>query len=102
MIDERRLNYTKDWSQLTNNPVFWVIQPADDTANLVCASTRKLIENVDFYNPDSTSRDGSPEPTNLYQPAIFRPLTDLLEGNVKHEISYDMYVVDPEGDMQLL
>ena len=101
-IDERRLDYTDKWSRLTNNPVFWVIQPKHDTANLICASTRKLKDSHHSYNPNSTARDGSPEPTFLYEPDIFKPFTDLLEGNVKHEISYDMYVVDVNGEMELL
>lgn len=101
-IDERRLNYTDKWSKLTNNPVYWVIQPKHDTANLVCASTRKLKENIHSYNPHSTARDGSPEPTNLFKPDVFLPFENLLGGNVKHEISYDMYVVSGDGEMQLL
>lgn len=101
-IDERRLNYTEHWSKLTNNPVYWVIQPKHDTANLICASTRKLKENIHSYNPHSKARDKSPEPTYLFKPEVFLSFEDLLSGNVKHEISYDMYVVGTDGEMHLL
>ena len=101
-FDERRLNYTERWSKLTNNPVYWVVQPKHDTANLICASTRKLKENIHSYNPNSTARDGSPEPTYQFKPDVFLPFENLLGGNVKHEISYDMYVVSGDGEMQLL
>jgi len=101
-IDRRRLEYTQNWSRLTNNPVFWIIVPKHDPENIICASTRKLKDSYDSYNPHSKARNGNPEPTYLYKAETFQPLANLFAKNVKHEISYDLYSVKGDGELQLL